>query len=320
MVVPRQAQVKMIPAAAFFSILLCVATLHEFVLKRFEVDHLTLSIIATAGIVYCGLIYTTNFGDATAAAAVFWTSLWLYIGTYRAFFHPLKGYPGPFAAKLSKLWVIKQMFDTGKQLYRKQLLLQREYGDYIRTGPRELTICDPAAMQPILGFKSRTTKAPHYDILEKSVNLNRDKSWHRQRRKIWDNAMKATVSKYAPRVEEFTDQLLARFKAAEGKPVPLLEFMMHYTYDIASDVAFGKPMGFTKGEASEAANWVVTAFEQGIEAMGVVVHLPWLLKALGVMNSVAGPMKHWTNWSINQMDDRLAVRTDSTIFFLTTTD
>jgi hypothetical protein len=80
-------------------------------------------------------------------------------------------------------------------------------------------------------------------------------------------------------------------------------------------------MGFTKGEASEAANWVVTAFEQGIEAMGVVVHLPWLLKALGVMNSVAGPMKHWTNWSINQMDDRLAVRTDSTIFsFSTTTD
>jgi hypothetical protein len=32
-------------------------------------------------------------------------------------------------------------------------------------------------------------------------------------------------------------------------------------------------------------------------------------------------MKHWTNWSISQMDDRLAVRTDSTIFsFSTTTD
>jgi hypothetical protein len=73
-------------------------------------------------------------------------------------------------------------------------------------------------------------------------------------------------------------------------------------------------MGFTKGEASDAANWVVTIFEQGIEAMGVLVHLPWLLKALGVMNSVAGPMKHWTNWSIKQMEDRLAVCTDPITF------
>jgi hypothetical protein len=305
----------MISSTTVLSIILSVATIHEFILKRFEVDHLTLSIIATSAITYSILIYTTNLGHATAAVAVFWTSLWLYIGAYRAFFHPLKHYPGPFAARLSKLWSVKQVLDTERHLHKKHQQLQKEFGDYVRTGPRELTIYDPAAMQPILGFQSRTTKAPHYDILEKSVNLNRDKSWHRQRRKIWDIAMKTSISGYAPRVEEFTDQLLARFEAAKGKPVPLLEFMMHYSYDIATDVAFGNHSGFTKGEASDAANHVLTAFEQGIDAMGLTYHLPWLLKALNSMTSFVGPMKHWTNWSMSQMDERIAVCIDS-IFLL----
>ena len=310
----------MISSTIFFSILLSVVTLHVFVLKRFEVDHLALSIIATSAVVYGGLIYTTNLGDATAAAAVFWTSLWLYIGAYRAFFHPLKGYPGPFAARLSKFWSIKQVLDTERRFHRRHQQLQKRYGDYVRTGPRELTIFDPAAVQPILGFQSRTSKGPHYDILEKSVNLTRDRSWHRQRRKIWDNAMKTALSGYAPRVEEFTDQLLARFVAAQGKPIPLLDYMSHYTYDVATDFAFGSPMGFTKGDADDAANYFLSIFEQGIETMGFMYHLPWLLKAFGTMSLFAGPMKNWSDWTIKKMDERVAVSNRFITFLSCPTD
>jgi hypothetical protein len=304
---PRALSIDMLSSEQLLFTLASVAILHESVLKRFEVDHLALPIIAISGIAYGIAIYATNLSDATAFATIFWTSLWLYIGAYRAFFHPLQDYPGPFAARLSKLWVVTQVLSTEQHLHWKYQQLQKEYGDYVRTGPRELSIFDPAAVQPILGFQSKTTKGPHYDILEKSLNLTRDKSWHRQRRKVWDIAMKASLSGYAPRVEEFTDQLLARFKAEQGKPVSLLEFMSHYSYDVSSDLAFGDPLGFTKGEESETAKWVLTVFEQAIDALGLMYHLPWLLKALGTINSIAGPVKVWTDWSIAKMDARIAV-------------
>lgn len=301
--------IAMISSATVLCTLLSVVTLHEFVLRRYEVDHLVLPIVAISGTAYCISIYKTSLSDATSIAAVFWTSLWLYIGVYRTFFHPLKHYPGPFAARLSKFWVIKQVLGSGGHLHWEHQRLQKEYGDYVRTGPRELSIFDPAAISPILGSQSKTTKSPYYDIFERSLNLNRDKPWHRQRRKIWDNAMKTSLSGYAPRIEEFTNQLLTRIKAERGKPVPLSEFMSHYSYDISADVAFGAPMGFTNGDAGPAANSFVNAFEQGLRTLGVMYHLPWILSSLSFMNNIAGPMKHWTDYTIAQADKRIAVCT-----------
>jgi len=54
-----------------------------------------------------------------------------------------------------------------------------------------LTIFDADAISTILGVQSKTSKGPLYDIMEKSLHLNRDKQFHRQRRRIWDNAFKA---------------------------------------------------------------------------------------------------------------------------------
>jgi hypothetical protein len=61
----------------------------------------------------------------------------------------------------------------------------------MNTGPRELTIFDVDAIPAILGVQSKTSKGPLYDIMEKSLHLNRDKQFHRQRRRVWDNAFKA---------------------------------------------------------------------------------------------------------------------------------
>jgi hypothetical protein len=184
-------------------------SLHGLVLRRHEIDHLALPIIVTSCIVYGTLVYFNHFVPATLVATSFWGSLWLCIGTYRAFFHPLREYPGPFAARLSKWWTTKQALDSNLHLHRVQQQLQKEYGDYVRTGmsaeacecyvlmksgPRELTIFDVNAISAIYGVQAKTTKGPFYDIMEKSLHLNRDKQFHRQRRRIWDNAFKNSWS------------------------------------------------------------------------------------------------------------------------------
>jgi hypothetical protein len=120
---------------------LSAIALHEVVLRRHEVDHLALPIIVTSCVAYWTLVYYVGAAYATALAASFWAPLWLYIAAYRAYFHPLREYPGPFAARLSKWWTIKQTYDTNLHFHRVQQQLQRKYGDYVRTG-KMMLVCD----------------------------------------------------------------------------------------------------------------------------------------------------------------------------------
>jgi hypothetical protein len=190
---------------------LSAITLHELVLRRVEVDHLAIPIAVTSSVAYWTFVHYSGFVFATAIAASFWIPLWLYMGAYRAFFHPLRNYAGPFGARLSRWWTVKQNWDTDLHFHRVQQQLQKKYGDYVRTGrwnenhssdvdkliltrlgPRELTIFDVDAIPFVLGVQAKTSKGPLFDIMEKSMHLSRDKQFHRQRRRIWDNAVKTS--------------------------------------------------------------------------------------------------------------------------------
>jgi hypothetical protein len=113
---------------------LSAITLHYLVLRRVEVEHLAIPIIVTSCVAFGTLAYYISFGFASLAAASFWTPLWLIIVVYRVLFHPLREYPGPFNARLSKWWTVKQNWDTGLHFHRVQQRMQKEYGDYVRTG------------------------------------------------------------------------------------------------------------------------------------------------------------------------------------------
>jgi hypothetical protein len=141
--VPTICAAPMDPDSPTFLLLgpLTALTLHALVLRKFEVDHLTISIVATSCITYGLLAFLIQLGPATKLLASFWVTLWLWIGAYRAFFHPLRDYPGPFAAKLSKWWTIKQNWSSDMHFHRIQQQLQRDYGDYVRTGMFRTPYC-----------------------------------------------------------------------------------------------------------------------------------------------------------------------------------
>jgi hypothetical protein len=109
-------------------------SLHTLVLRNHEVDHLALAIIVFSGVAYCVLAYFIHLQPATIITASFWVSLWLWIAAYRVFFHPLRNYPGPLFARLSKWWVVHQNLNTKAHFHRSQQQLHEKYGDYVRTG------------------------------------------------------------------------------------------------------------------------------------------------------------------------------------------
>lgn len=112
---------------------------HSLVLRQHEVDHLTLAIIIGSCATYGVLAYYLQFGPATALYVSFWSSLWTWIAVYRIFLHPLRAYPGPFFARLSKWWVVKQSWDTNLHFHRTQQQLREVYGDYVRTGTYQIS-------------------------------------------------------------------------------------------------------------------------------------------------------------------------------------
>ncbi len=140
----------------------------------------------------------------------------------------------------------------------------------------ELSISDPSAIIPLLGYNSRARKGPFYGALEPSLHTNRDAEFHRSQRKIWDNAFKQSLSDYGASIEEFTFTLLSRLQRSLGKEVDINELCMFYSYDAVHD---------------------------GVMAVGALVHIPWILTVVESI-SFAGPIRQFNLWSAEQVELR----------------
>ncbi|KAL4745630.1 hypothetical protein BDW72DRAFT_186361 [Aspergillus terricola var. indicus] len=310
----------------FTSMILATASLtgvalHLFLFKQVEVDKRPVSTAASFIVAYFLIANTLplissqyeGFFWSYTVASLAWLSLVLSlcmsILVYRAFFHPLRNFPGPFGARLSKFWSLNKVLETNIRWYRALDALHKQYGDFVRTGPRELVIFDAAAITPVLGFASVTSKGPFYDSMETSVNTTRDREFHRKRRKVWDNAFKISLADYAPRVEEFTSQLLVRISNNLGKPILVNDICIHYSYDVMSALAFGEPMGYIKGDSNDTAKSVLDNIQKGVDAIGLLLHVPWLMGMLTTFSWAIGPMHEWNEYSEKLVIQRKNMKT-----------
>ncbi|KAK2488071.1 Cytochrome P450 monooxygenase fck2, partial [Fusarium oxysporum f. sp. albedinis] len=131
---------------------------------------------------------------------------------YRGFFHPLKGYPGPFFSRFSSLYITFQVFKN-RRLFEELQLFHKTYGDIVRIGNQRI--------QP---FKARI-----------------DKEEHTRRRRVWDMAFSSKcLRRYEDRVAEYTTQLLQHIEALQDEPLDISMWFNFYSFDVMGDLAFGK--------------------------------------------------------------------------------
>lgn len=90
---------------------------------------------------------------ALAGIAVIYTLI-------RAAASPLRSVPGPFSARLNRLWYLQKVW-TG-ELPRLNIELHRKYGPVVRLAPNEFSLDDPAAVKVIYGLGTTFTKGPWY--------------------------------------------------------------------------------------------------------------------------------------------------------------
>jgi hypothetical protein len=127
--------------------------------------------------------------------------------TYRAFFHRLHRFPGPFPAKLSRFYAMK---NAARNLKANEDIqkLHEKYGDFVRVGkldllnlpptlisnpclgPREISINREAAIRVLYEPPTQCARSPWYsqvsnDTTKISLNSTRDLTIHKNRKRAW---------------------------------------------------------------------------------------------------------------------------------------
>ncbi|KAJ6160293.1 hypothetical protein N7470_003689 [Penicillium chermesinum] len=249
----------------------------------------------------------TQAGISTGEVIVsYFTGLYSSILLYRVFFHRLRKFPGPFMAKVSKLWHVFKLAPRSDN-FRVLDELHTQYGDYVRTGacgetsayimclgPSEISISDPDAIQVLLGPGSKCTKAPWYDANYPVISLHtlRDKKAHDVRRRIWDRGFGAkglisgfpsgSLRDYEDRVFQYSKDLERQIKSRSDQVINATEWFHFYSFDVMADIAFGKSFEMIQ---TGKPHFAFDLLREGMRPLGVLGPVPW---AFCVLTSIPG--------------------------------
>ncbi|KAH8811348.1 cytochrome P450 monooxygenase-like protein [Xylogone sp. PMI_703] len=237
-------------------------------------------------------------------------SLYSSIVLYRLLFHPLRRFPGPLGYKISKLWHVTRVaarLDNFHQLDE----LHRKYGDFVRTGPSEVSIFDPDAVPIILGPRSRCSKAPWYDVSLPLISMHtaRDKKAHDKRRRLWDHGFGASALRnYEKRVLGHSKGLLKQLQARTGKSINVNKWFHFYSFDVMADIAFGKSFGMVE---SGTEHFALDLLREGMEPLGLLGPVPWAFMILARIPGLGSGYKRFVAWAAEQVQNRMKM--DSSI-------
>ncbi|KAJ5180127.1 cytochrome P450 oxidoreductase [Penicillium capsulatum] len=292
---------------------------HVFLYRHGEWDLATPLLVASYALVSLTLIALERFQtlcllglDPAPGWALGWITYHI-LGVYgsmlfyRGALHRLRRFPGPFCARLSNLYATSLSFKN-LRLYEELDKLHSEYGDYVRIGPTELSIRDPAGVKPIYKAQAKTTKGPWYHCLEPriSVQTTRDKAEHARRRRVWDQGFSSSaLREYEPRVSHFAAQLLKAIENSVGRPMDMTRWSNYYGFDIMGDMAFGQ--SFEMLVTGEDA-YFLNQMHSDMKSIGLFTHVMWLfplMKRIPILNN--GYMQFWKSLN-SRLQKRIQVR------------
>ncbi|KAI0384996.1 cytochrome P450 [Hypomontagnella monticulosa] len=220
-------------------------------------------------------IYTLLLLNSAFMAPLFTSML-----IYRSLEHPLKDFPGPRLAAVSKLWHFHQIFK--KQNYILLEEIRNEYGSHVRTGPQELTVFHPDVLDIIGRHDTTCMKAPIYDMLRpfESISTIRKKEEYRARRKGWDEAFSLSSSYVPGKEERVTDLallLIEQLHLYSGQPVNVTTWLFHFAFDVMMDMSFGRSLDLTKSLTAKTEQHPLPAIiAQGLSMVRYFSPAPWI--------------------------------------------
>ncbi|KAF4226423.1 hypothetical protein CNMCM6805_004602 [Aspergillus fumigatiaffinis] len=226
------------------------------------------------------------------------TGLFSSLLCYRTFFHPLRSFPGPRAARLCASWLSLRLRKTPTFRYFHQL--HEEYGPIVRIGPSEVSIIHPEAVAIVHSAQSRCTKNAFYDNAHPMMSLHswRDRDAHDQRRRVWSGGFgDRALRGYEKRIRVYREKLFQRLQAetagaglgsASNSPVDVSKWFTYYSYDIMGDLAFAQSFDMLDARKN---HWAVDVLMKGLTGYRLLWP-SWFFRLLATMPSL-GLSKDW---------------------------
>ncbi|KYK57384.1 cytochrome P450 [Drechmeria coniospora] len=206
---------------------------------------------------------------------------------YRAVFHPLSKYPGPFLAKFTNLYSAWHAWkgDIHLDIYR----CHQKYGNRVRYAPNRLIINTDGALRDIYGHHSNVVKFRNYEVLSKqAANLLtlRDKTQHGRRRRVIsqafsENSLRIFEPKILSRVDRFCDLMRRGNEPSKDRvpaghwtgPIDMAHAFNNLAFDIMTSVSFDSEFD-TMG--SPEYRYAMQAIEDSNVRLGVLIQAPEL--------------------------------------------
>ncbi|KAH9035155.1 high nitrogen upregulated cytochrome P450 monooxygenase 2 [Lactarius deliciosus] len=227
-----------------------------------------------------------TFASVPLAFASYGGFLVFFTVSYRLSpFHPLAKYPGPAIGKISKWWGAYVGGRGDLHLYYKSL--HDRYGDVVRVGPNELSVCDASLIHAVLG-QGGLPKGPRWDGLPGRPSLidQRDPILHMHQRKPWNRAFSSKALKeyeviLAKRARQLFDCLEDRVNGSDQKAGLVLDVSAWFGYfakDFMGDMAFGG--GFELMMAGGSNDGIRPVIDSSARISGIVTHVTYIIPPL----------------------------------------
>ncbi|KAJ6120868.1 hypothetical protein N7523_005148 [Penicillium sp. IBT 18751x] len=194
---------------------------------------------------------------------------------YYRFFHPLKEFPGPFWASVTRLWIAKQNLQETEYLTTHELT--KKYGPVVRITPTLLLVSDHSKLPEI--YHRNADKTGHYITgsfgeKESLFNMRSHKQHAEARKHIAGPYSFTNIKKMEPlidaRIREWSSKLDQTF-VKTGEPFDFAWWAVYMAYDIISEIGFGRPFGFI--EKGEDIGGLIQGFHDGLPAFGLLARL-----------------------------------------------
>jgi Cytochrome P450 len=201
----------------------------------------------------------------------------------RRYFSPLRSYPGPFLASISRLWRVASV--ARGRTEHEFIDLHRKYGPVVRIAPNALSIASPNAAREVLSAGKGFHKSDFYSVFPPAENpdifTEIRENVHAQKKRVvaMPYSMATMQSAQSQRIEgviALLRQKLDEFAAGpnrEARKVNLGDWLHYFAFDVIGEVAFSHTFGFLeKGYDVDGCIGAIDTFQW---YNGIIANIPF---------------------------------------------
>jgi len=198
---------------------------------------------------------------------------------YQLYFHPLASIPGPFWAKLSRLWMTKHSWDGDMSV--TMIALHQKYGSLVRTGPNEVSVSDLGAIKTIYGAGTRFRKSDWYSVWQGHRKFDlfaeRDEKVHASQRRLISRAYAMeSLKDLEPYVNNAVNVFLDNMAERQSQIIDMGKWVQLFAFDVIGEITFSKPFGFMDAANDDGSFAQIEGALKSAAWIGQIPGLYWL--------------------------------------------